>query len=139
MTSKVDIQVNITFQNPVPNKLHGFHVHEFGISVSHFDAAKRCASTGANFNPLKVDHGFLTSSVHHVGDLGNLQTMDDGSIFTSIKNSDVQLWGPHSIIGRAFVLHADADDGGLVDNAGSKATGNSGARIACGDIALAKF
>jgi Cu-Zn family superoxide dismutase len=42
--------------------------------------------------------------------------------------------GPSSIIGRTIVLHALADDKDLNPDLGSKTTGNSGARIACGVI-----
>lgn len=96
-------------------------------------------STGAHFNPMKVNHGFLDAAVHHVGDLGNVVTMDNGFVFADIKGSDIQLWGPNSVIGRSFVLHADADDGGLGKEEASLKTGNSGARIACGDIVYAKI
>ena len=45
--------------------------------------------------------------------------------------------GINSIIGRTVVLHAKEDDKGLNPDAGSKTTGNAGARIACGVIAYA--
>ena len=35
-----------------------------------------------------------------------------------------------------MVLHQLEDDLGLVDNAGSKITGNAGSRIACGIIGI---
>lgn len=41
-----------------------------------------------------------------------------------------------SIIGRAVVLHADADDLGRGGFADSKTTGHAGPRIACGVIGL---
>jgi Cu-Zn family superoxide dismutase len=47
------------------------------------------------------------------------------------------LSGPNSIIGRAMVVHANEDDLGRQDNEGSRTTGNSGPRIACGIIFIA--
>ena len=46
--------------------------------------------------------------------------------------------GPHSVIGRTVVLHADQDDLGLTDHKESKTTGAAGARIACGVIGISK-
>ena len=40
----------------------------------------------------------------HVGDLGNLFTDDKGRIYNEIEDSVVSLFGPYSVIGRAFVV-----------------------------------
>ncbi len=48
----------------------------------------------------------------------------------------MKLVGPHSVIGRSFMVHADPDDLGKGGIDLSKTTGNAGARIACGEIKL---
>ena len=68
-----------------------------------------------------------------MGDLGNLETSDEGhgmmmhQFFAGLTFS-----GPNSIIGRGLILHSGADD--LV----SQPTGAAGSRVACGVIGVAK-
>ena len=40
----------------------------------------------------------------HVGDLGNLETDDDGNIRSEFDDTQVSLVGPMSVIGRSFVV-----------------------------------
>ena len=40
----------------------------------------------------------------HVGGLGNLFTDDKGRIYDEIEDNVVSLFGPYSVIGRAFVV-----------------------------------
>ena len=40
----------------------------------------------------------------HVGDLGNLYSDEDGRINDEIEDTLVSLFGPYSVIGRAFVV-----------------------------------
>ncbi|XP_066602878.1 superoxide dismutase [Cu-Zn] [Prorops nasuta] len=112
--------------------LHGFHVHEFG------DNTNGCTSAGAHFNPLGLDHGPQNSDKRHIGDLGNIEAGADGIAKVSIKDCLIQLEGPHSIIGRTVVVHADPDDLGQGGHELSKTTGNAGARLACGVIGICK-
>ncbi|XP_075975634.1 superoxide dismutase 1 [Anticarsia gemmatalis] len=113
---------------------HGFHVHEFG------DNTNGCTSAGAHFNPAKMDHGGPTSSIRHVGDLGNIEATTNGGITkVCIQDEAISLVpGPNSIIGRTLVVHADPDDLGMGGHELSKTTGNAGARLGCGVIGLAK-
>ena len=53
-------------------------------------------------------------------------------------DKQVSLYGEYSIVGRSVVVHAQEDDLGRTDHPDSKTTGNSGARVACGVIGLAK-
>ncbi|CAK5284099.1 unnamed protein product [Mycena citricolor] len=108
----------------------GFHIHQAG------DLTSGCASAGPHFNPFAKNHGAPDDSDRHVGDLGNIHTDHTGGASFEFEDSEISLNGPLSIIGRAVVLHADADDLGRGGNPESLKTGNAGARAACGVIGL---
>eukprot|EP00257_Ricinus_communis_P008140 XP_002525417.2 superoxide dismutase [Cu-Zn] 2 [Ricinus communis] len=110
--------------------LHGFHIHALG------DTTNGCNSTGPHYNPLKRNHGAPFHEERHAGDLGNIVTGSDGIAEISIKDMQIPLTGPHSILGRAVVVHADPDDLGKGGHELSKTTGNAGARVGCGIIGL---
>jgi len=99
-------------------------------------------SAGPHYNPHGKQHGAQEDENRHVGDLGNVtvNSSDDGKNTTDFTIEDhlVSLVGPHSVIGRSFIVHADPDDLGLGGHADSKTTGNAGARTACGVIGLAQ-
>lgn len=118
------IAVFADFYGLTPGK-HGFHVHEKGDCSAH-DAS----SAGGHFNPEGVNHGGPDSKVRHVGDLGNVEADSTGYAHYERIDQMIQLEGPHSIIGKSIVIHADPDD--LV----SQPTGNAGARIGCGPIEM---
>lgn len=90
---------------------------------------------GIYFCLLQVNHGAPDDDVRHVGDLGNIETKE-GEAVTKVDFRDdvISLYGGNSIINRAFVVHAKADDLGRGGDDGSLASGNAGARIACGLI-----
>ncbi|KAK1307259.1 Superoxide dismutase [Cu-Zn] 2 [Acorus calamus] len=110
--------------------LHGFHIHSFG------DTTNGCNSTGPHFNPLKKHHGAPSDEERHAGDLGNIYAGQDGVAEVCLKDLEIPLSGPNSILGRAVVVHADPDDLGRGGHELSKTTGNAGARIGCGIIGL---
>lgn len=110
---------------------HGFHVHEYG------DISDNCNSAGAHFNPHDEQHGGRTASVRHAGDYGNIVSTNGTAQFDFVDNQTT-LIGKYSVIGRALVVHADRDDLGLGGHPLSKTTGNSGARVACAVIGIAK-
>jgi len=122
-------------RNLGPNTTHGFHIHELG-DVS--DETSPCGSTAGHFNPYGKTHGSPTSETRHVGDLGNIDADKDGVASFTIKDSEIALDGPNSVIGRAVVVHADKDDLGLGGSEGSLKTGNAGGRIGCGVVGIAK-
>jgi superoxide dismutase, Cu-Zn family len=110
-----------------PGSSHGFHVHETG-NCSAADAA----SAGGHFNPDASVHGRAGSRHHHAGDIDNLVAGWDGIAHVDLQLAGVTLGdgGRDDIAGRAFVVHAAPDD------YRTQPSGNSGARIACGVIAL---
>ena len=61
---------------------------------------------------------------------------EHGNAVVSQFDMLIDLWGNQSVIGRSLVLHAGEDDLGRGGDAGSLASGNSGARIACCTIGL---
>lgn len=48
-----------------------------------------------------------------MGDLGNIDGGQTGTASIRITDSVISLSGPHSIIGRAVVIHQNEDDLGL--------------------------
>ncbi|MEI6455610.1 MAG: superoxide dismutase family protein [bacterium] len=106
---------------------HGFHIHDFG-DCSSPDGS----SAGGHFNPEGKSHGAPMEMTRHIGDLGNLDADESGVAHLEYLDKMLQLEGDHSIIGRSVIVHASEDD------LKSQPTGNSGPRIACGVIGIAK-
>jgi Cu-Zn family superoxide dismutase len=118
----IEVRVNLKGLEPGP---HGFHIHEKGdCSTPDFTSA------GDHFNPEFAAHGDRTDSARHVGDLGNLIADSQGNVELSFIDDRLALRGEHSIVGRAVIVHFQADD--LL----SQPSGNAGARVACGVIEL---
>jgi Cu-Zn family superoxide dismutase len=125
-TQKDDgVEIVGEFSGLQPGK-HGFHVHEFG-DCSMADG--KCA--GGHFNPEGMPHAGPDDAKRHVGDLGNLEA--DGQGHASYKRTDsmIKLSGPHSVIGRALIVHAKPDDFKT-----QQPPGNAGDRIGCGVIGI---
>lgn len=93
------------------------HIHQYG------DLSKGCVSAGPHYNPLEVDHPA------HPGDFGNYVAIN-GTIRQHLNMEGGTLFGGHSILGRAIVIHEKEDDLGLGSNEESKRSGNAGRRIA---------
>ncbi|KAJ8477556.1 hypothetical protein OPV22_021283 [Ensete ventricosum] len=121
------VKVRVTGLTP---GLHGFHLHEFG------DTTNGCISTGAHFNPNKMTHGAPEDEIRHAGDLGNIVANADGVAEATIVDNQIPLSGPHSVVGRAFVVHELEDDLGKGGHELSPTTGNAGGRLACGVVGL---
>ena len=106
---------------------HGFHIHEFGDCNSPDGS-----SAGGHFNPAGMAHGGPMDMKRHMGDMGNLEADESGKAHLEYIDRMISLTGEHSIVGRSVILHKSEDD------LQTQPTGNSGARIACGVIGIAK-
>jgi len=106
---------------------HGFHIHEDG-DCSSMDAM----TTGGHFNPTRMPHGGPNDAQRHAGDMGNITAGKDGKAHYDWTDSMMSFSGATSIIGRAVIVHGGADD------LKSQPAGNSGPRVACGVIGIAK-
>lgn len=106
----------------------GFHVHERG-DCSAADAS----SAGAHFNPGSSAHGRAGPGAHHLGDMDNLRADGEGVVQVDLVLQGAALGGgaANDILGKALIVHADADD------YRSQPSGNAGARLACGVIRAA--
>jgi len=100
--------------------LHGFHVHEYGSLTND------CADTGGHFSPFDLPYVAPTDEDRaDVGDLGNIETDENGRTVVLISDSLISLQddSPFNIIGRSLVIHE-------VDEL------DSSIRVACGIIKL---
>ena len=123
-----DLNVTVEVSGLTPGK-HGLHVHAVGSCVG-----PDFTTAGGHFNPLSRRHGLQSSDGAHGGDLPNLIVGADGRGRFSMTVASMTLSsGVLSLMdpdGSAIVIHA-AEDDGMTD-----ATGNSGARIACGVVTM---
>ena len=106
---------------------HGIHIHEFG-DCSSTDGT----SAGGHYNPSGKTHGGPMDMSRHMGDMGNIVADASGKAHLEYVDKVIKLNGPGSIIGRSVVVHKGEDD------LKSQPAGNSGPRVACGVIGLAK-
>ncbi len=102
---------------------HGFHIHETGDC-----SAPDASSAGGHLNPYRTRHGGPGEIEHHVGDLGNVNANKDGRVDVTIQVEDLAFSGPASILQKALVIHAAADD------LNTDPAGASGDRVGCGVI-----
>lgn len=103
---------------------HGFHVHEKGDC-----SAPDGSSAGAHFDPEhKHQHASPENENRHVGDLGNVLADNRGHAHYDRVDKVIVLGGENTVIGRAIIVHSDADD------FKTQPTGNAGGRLACGVI-----
>jgi len=120
------VRAHVVLSGFAPGSEHGFHVHDKGDC-----SAPDAASAGGHFNPDGSAHGRAGGPVHHAGDLPSLVADAHGEVKADLALSGVTLEaGPHSIVGRALIVHRDADD------YTSQPSGNSGPRFACAVIRL---
>lgn len=116
------VKANLT---GVPAGTHGFHVHERGACGDNGAAA------GGHFNPNGSPHAGPEHPIRHAGDFGNVVADEKGEVHVTFTTDALTVVdGPTSVVGRAVILHAKADD--LL----TQPSGNAGARIACGVVEI---
>lgn len=110
-----------------PNSTHGIHIHQKG-DCSAVDGS----SAGDHFNPRMQPHGKAAGAAHHAGDMDNIVANAAGVARVDVHARGVVLGGnaANDALGRAVIVHAAPDD------YTSQPSGNAGARVACGVIAV---
>ena len=100
---------------------HGVHLHAVGrCDGPKFDSA------GGHWNPTMKQHGHQNPAGFHVGDLGNLDVAENGTVSVELRGPSAA--GVDDADGTALVIHAGTDD------ERTDPSGNSGGRMACAVI-----
>ena len=105
---------------------HGYHVHIYGDC-----AAPDGTSAGTHFNFEGSSLNPPEDIGHITGNLGTLMADQNGNAEHSAEIENATLSGPKSIIGRAVIVHAKAND------PAQPPIGAAGSRVACGVIGIA--
>lgn len=114
---------------------HGFHVHAVGECVAPFTSA------GGHYNPGGTGHG------SHAGDMPNLLVLDDGTAQIQFATDNFSIEELFDADGSAIIVHAAPDnfaniptryqsttEGTFGPDSATLATGDAGARVACGVV-----
>jgi superoxide dismutase, Cu-Zn family len=120
------------------DEFHGLHIHANDAKAACDPTAPAFTNVGGHWNPTGVTHS------HHHGDLPSLLILTDG---TGTARFATGRFEPDHLDGKAVILHAGVDNFGNIPDrystgvppiagpdATTKATGDSGGRIACGII-----
>jgi Cu-Zn family superoxide dismutase len=110
----------------LPAGTHGFHIHNKGSCVG-----PDFKSAGDHYSPEHHKHGHVKGGPH-AGDMANLEVGADGILKTTVEDDHASLGASLKSLqkgaGTALVIHEKADD------YKTQPSGDSGARIACGEI-----
>jgi Cu-Zn family superoxide dismutase len=113
--------------NGVPDGAHGMHIHQNGECL-----APDFTSAGGHWNPTAAMHGHPTDGEHHLGDLGNIVVASRvGTVTFETPDLSLREMGAKGFLGRAVILHENADD-----YTTQMPPGNAGARLGCGVIEI---
>lgn len=121
------VRIRLSVRGLTPGE-HGIHFHERGVCKP-----PDFTSAGGHFNPFGKKHGLLNPEGPHAGDLPNLVVGPDGraeAIFFTPRVT-LERGRPNSLLrpgGTALIIHEKRDD------QRTDPTGNSGARVVCGEI-----
>lgn len=110
-----------------------------GEHAVHFHQKPQCEppdfkSAGGHLNPMDKQHGFDNPQGHHAGDMRNFTVKANGTAKATVTDDEVVLGTgneANSLLangGSSIMIHAKADD------YKTDPAGNSGDRIACGEI-----
>jgi len=102
---------------------HGLHLHQNGDC-----SAPDASSAGEHWNPTQQPHGAPDAPAHHAGDLGNINADASGTAHAERVAHGLTLDGPQGTIGRAVIVHGNADD------LNTQPSGNAGPPVACGVV-----
>jgi len=118
---------------------HGFHVHTLGVC----DRAVGFTSAGGHYNPTGAAHA------HHAGDMPSLLVKQDGTAELDLRTDGFTVDQLLDADGSAVIVHAGPDNFGNIPSrylsgalltpgpdATTLATGDAGARAACGVVAV---
>lgn len=119
----LSIQTTATVLSPGD---HGYHIHLYGDS-----SAPDGTSAGTHFNLEGSSLNPQEDIDRITGNLGILKADQNGNAEHSGQLAGAALTGPKSIIGRAVIVHAKAND------ASQPPIGAAGSRLACGVIGIA--
>ncbi len=123
------VTLTLTVAGATPGE-HGVHLHAVGDC-----SADNASSAMGHWDPSMMTHGLPTVSPHHAGDCGNITVKADGTGTLTITNPWTIGTGEMTdIVGKAIIVHAAVDDG--TSPPAPATPGNSGARQACGVIAM---
>ena len=116
-------QLDVRVSGLAPGE-HGIHVH----MVGRCDAAIGFESAGEHLNPTNAQHGLDNPAGPHMGDLPNLVVSADSTGNLTHTSAQLRLGDALDGDGAAIVVHAAPDD------QTTDPSGNSGARVLCGEI-----
>ena len=115
-SGQLTVQVNLRSSPP---GMHGLSLHQ----------GRTCADLQGHLNPIGAPHGAPDSALHHPGDFGNISVDTDGSGATALTTAKLTVApGDSTVVGRALVVHQDADD------PTKEPLGNAGPGIGCGIV-----
>jgi Cu-Zn family superoxide dismutase len=127
------VMIHVTASG-LPAGFHGFHVH----NVAECDAPD-FTSAGSHFDPMAMDNAPM-----HSGDLPSLLVNQDGTAALQVDTDRFSVSDLLSGSGTAVIVHANPDNFANIParytpapDATTLATGDAGARIACGVVTSA--